>query len=140
MSNFSIRKPEEESLKTKISQPGSKCQPSTRNKLVESSLQIIEESQKSLFNENKYRILAMEEANKTMRKYLKDKEKLNISWLVHHLTMLCKTKEETPKKHAFQFEDSIKAAEFNTKLIKYTDYDLDACIKRQKKKYPNLWK
>ena len=133
MSNFSIKKPEEKSLKTKISQPGSKCQPSTGNKLVESSLQIIEESQKSLFNENKYRILAMEEANKTMRKYLKEKEKLNISWLVHHLTTLCETKEETPKKHAFRFEDSIKAAEFNTKLIKYTDYDLDACIKRQKK-------
>ena len=45
--------------------------------------------------------------------------------------MLCETKEETPKKYTFRFEDSNEAAEFNTRLIKYKDFDLEACIKRQ---------
>ena len=72
--------------------------PLTENKLVESSLQIIEKSQNSLFNDNKYKALAIEEANKTMRKYLKEKEKLNILWLIHYLTILCETKEETTVK------------------------------------------
>ena len=51
---------------------------SAEDKLVETSLQIIEQSQNLLFNDNKFKALAIEETNKTMRKYLKKKEKLNI--------------------------------------------------------------
>ena len=84
-----------------------------------------------MFNDNKFKALAIEETSKTMRKYLKKKEKLNISWLIHQLTMLCESREETPKKHAFRFEDSNEAAEFNVKLLKQTNYDLEDCIKGQ---------
>ena len=131
MSIPSTRKPDGKSLNTRMSNIGSNYHLSTKNKLVESSLQIIKRTQKSLFNDNKYKVLAMEEVSKTMRKYLKEKEKLNISWLIWHLTMLCETKEETPKKHTFRFKDSNEAAEFNTRLIEYTNYDLEDCIKRQ---------
>ena len=77
MPSPSTRKPDRKSLNAKMFNIGSNYHLSTENKLVESSLQIIERTQKSLFNDNKYRVLAMEEASKTMRKYLKEKEKLN---------------------------------------------------------------
>jgi len=94
---------------------------------------LIESAQMNNSNNEKFRIKAMEEASKSMSEYLKNKEKLKTSWLLHHITTLCTSVEDTPQQHQFHFENSRKAAKFNTKLIKYTDYDVKRCINKQKR-------
>lgn len=89
-------------------------------------------AQKTEANTEKFKVLAMEKASKRLSKYLKDKEKLTRPWILHHIKRLNNSKKETPKDHRFHFENNREAAKFNTKLIKYTDYDLERCIRKQK--------
>ena len=96
---------------------------------IETKLKIANNS--DYFNE-KFRIQSMEEAQKTMSKSLQEKYCLKTSWLVHQLSTLSRSKEETPKKHKFIFKNNREAAKFNTKLIKFNDYDLEQTISKQK--------
>jgi len=103
-----------------------------QKKQISLTADIIESTQKNRANDEMFRVKAMEQASKSMSECLKQKENLNSSWLLYHLAALCASKEETPQQHQFQFENSRKAAKFNTKLIKYTDYDVTKCIHKQK--------
>jgi len=67
-----------------------------------------------------------------MSKSLQIQNNLQTSWLVHQLSTLCKTEEITPKKHKFMFKNNRDAAKYNTKLIKFNDYDLEKTIQKQK--------
>jgi len=95
-----------------------------QKQLIDKTSNIIETTQKNNFNNEKFRIKAMEEASRTMSACLNQKEKLKMPWILHHIATLCASDEDTPRRHQFRFEDSRKAAKFNTKLIKYTDYGL----------------
>jgi len=104
----------------------------SQTQLIKKTSRIIETAQQNKSNNEVFRTKAMEEASKTMSEYLQQKENLQKPWLLHHLATLCASKEDTPKQHRFQFENSRKAAKFNTKLIKYTDYDFQKCVNKQK--------
>ena len=80
----------------------------------------------------KYKIQAMEKANQTLSKSLQSQNNLQTSWLVHQLSISCDTIENTPKKHKFLFKNTRDAAKYNTKLIKFNDYDLEKTILKQK--------
>ena len=101
-------------------------------KVLNDSETILENAQHRMANDEKFRIRAMEEASKTMGKYLQHKENLTQPWILHHITSLIHGTEPTPSMHQFKFSNDRKAAKFNTKLIKYTDYDLEKCIVKQK--------
>ena len=81
--------------------------------------------------DEKFKLQSMEKASITMSKSLASKENLSTSWLVYQLSQLCKTKEKTPSKHDFRFENTRDAAKFNTKLIKFNGYDLEKTINKQ---------
>jgi len=105
---------------------------SKQTQLLKSSHQIIERAQKTEFNNEKFKVEAMESASKRLSEYLRKKEKLEQPWILHHVGLLNGRTEETPSKHQFCFENNRDAAKFNTKLIKYTDYNLEKCIQKQK--------
>jgi len=100
--------------------------------LVKQTQAIVDKAHQTKANDEKFRVLAMEAAAKSMSECLKQKEKLSKPWLLHHLDMLCKSQEATPRNHLFQFENSRSAAKFNTKIIKHSDYDLQRCLNKQK--------
>jgi len=105
---------------------------SIQKETLKKSKCIIEKSQKIEANNEKFRVQAMEQASVTLSKHLRDKEKLSKPWILHHIEKLNGSVEDTPTKHRFCFENSRDAAKYNTKLIKYTDYDLEKCVNKQK--------
>jgi len=103
-----------------------------QNTLVSKTQIMVDTAHGTKANDEKFLVMAMEEAAKTMSKSLQQKENLHESWLLHQLATLCTTQEATPKQHLFQFDNSRSSAKFNTKLIKHSDYDLDKCLNKQK--------
>ena len=100
--------------------------------LLQKTANIVERAHKTKANDEAFKLKAMEAASKTMSEYLREKENLAQPFILHHITTLCGSKEATPKKHAFKFQNTRDAAKFNTKLIKHTDYDFVKCLGKQK--------
>ena len=72
--------------------------------------------------ENIRQRLAHEQATTSMREYL-NSTVTNNSWLVTTIHDICRTAEPDWKPTGFQFENSIHAAEWNTKILKSYQYD-----------------
>ena len=64
-------------------------------------------------------------------KYLKNSKNPKYSWLVSQLKKIIHTEEKAPSKHSFIFENTREAAKFNTKIIKWADYDYIQAIQKQ---------
>ena len=92
----------------------------------------LKQAKNSEYLDEKFKIQSMEKASETLSKSLKLAANLSTSWLVHQLSLLCATSEKTPRKHKFMFKNNREAAKFNTKLIKFSDYDLEKAIVKQK--------
>jgi len=75
----------------------------------------------------------MEEGAKTLSKSFNDNSPHpTLSWLMQQIQLVLDSHENPPSMHRFMFENTSKAAKFNSKLIKNYDYDFVKTCKKQR--------
>ena len=94
---------------------------------------LIAETTPSIQEDDEYlKIKAMEEATKTLSKFLNNSLNSSDSWLITQIKQILALEEVTPKKHKFVFENNREAAKLNTKIIKKYKYDFIKACEKQK--------
>lgn len=74
---------------------------------------------------------ALQLAAGNMRKYLDQTNPDKYSWLIQTIAQICSYEEQTLQAIGFIFENSIQAAEWNSKVLKSYQYDYEKAVSAQ---------